>query len=64
MQKLEAGKKYTWDEIEAMQEEAFNKKSETDINYADIRDEVLRKKEEGVRLNSQIGAQDDYLPDF
>ena len=64
MQKLEAGKKYTWDEIEAMQEEAFNKKSETDINYADIRDEVLRKKEEGARLNSQIGAQDDYLPDF
>lgn len=50
VQRIEKGENLTWEQIQAIQEEKFNAKSNVNINYADIRDEVLRKKEEGKKI--------------
>ena len=50
MQRIEKGENLTWDQIQAIQEEKFNAKSNVNIDYSRIRSDVLRKKEEGKKI--------------
>lgn len=59
-QKIQKGINLTWEEIQAEQEAKFNAKSDVNINYADIRDRVLKNKEEGKKLAESIRQRQDF----
>lgn len=57
VQRLEKGENLTWEQIQAIQEAKFNAKSDVNINYSEIRDEVLRKKEEGKKIAAEAARR-------
>lgn len=58
VQRIERGENLTWEQIQAIQDAKFNEKSEININYAEIRDEVLKKKAEGKKIASRAAREE------